>query len=141
MKKLLLNACCAISVLMLSPFSAEANQSDMKAFEIYKISDVLCDRDVYTMVPKSAVIHVPRGMEHKLKREKGMRYVSFKQFMRNNCVWMHKMQVSVSEAKGDSAIDPLRLERLKKLGKVVIAVHKSEPISMKVKTTEAIAQK
>ncbi|MGJ8672342.1 hypothetical protein [Rubritalea sp.] len=140
MKKLFLTIGVAISSWSSLQENVRAEASQMDVFSVYNISDILHDRGVYTMVPKSAVMHVPRGMEKKLIRSGESQYVSFDQFMIKNSVWVHRMNVSVNEATGKSPIDPIRLEGMRKLGKVVIAVHKGEPISLKLTPVEPIAK-
>lgn len=137
MKKLFIKLACVTSAFVC--LHGVSSAQDSSAFDIYQISDVLNDRGVYTMVPKSAVIHVPRGMERKLQRQSKSKYVSFEKFIRTNCVWIQKMPVNVSQATGQAPIDPIRLENMRKLGKVVIAVHKGEPISVKLPATLPIA--
>lgn len=139
MKKLCFKLWCvslAMGISLLPSAVAQSNDS----FDLNRTSGFLSDRGVYTLVPKSAVVHVPKGMEVKLQRVEGSRYVSFEQFMRRNCVWVQRMPISVSQATGQVSVDSVRIERMKKLGKVVIAVHKGSPISFHQPTVELLAK-
>lgn len=128
-----------ISVLLL-PMTGFAEKQSLSGMDVYQMFDKLCDRGVFTFVPKNSVLHVPVGMEQKIVRSEGSRYVPFSHFVERNYVWIHKMPVSLEEAKGLKAIDRLRMERVQKLGKLVIAVHKGKAVTVKPMEVETIAK-
>lgn len=101
-----------------------------KRFNIYEMSDILCDRGYYTLLPKRCILFVPQGFEDKMQREKGSKFLLFNKFIMTNHVWLYKLELTISEAEGKVAIDEMRMERLRKMGKVIVAVHKGKPISL-----------
>lgn len=121
-----------------SSLMVSAQNMGQSGFDLSKVFQALKDRGAYTMIPRGSVIHVPKGMKSKLGRPDHGSLVSLDQFIRQNSVWLHKMPVTLAEAQGKVPIDPIRLERVAKLGKVVIAVHKGKVITVK-KIEEPIA--
>lgn len=121
----------ALVVIFASGATSYGQGASLKSIDITQIYQPLNERGAYTMVPRSSVIHIPKGLEHKFTRPTGSKLVDLSRFMRGSHVWLHKMPVTMAEAQGKVAIDPLRLERVFKLGKVVIAVHKGKAISIR----------
>jgi hypothetical protein len=138
--KLVVCGMASLSVLA-NGNATESSVAVAGRIDISKIYQALQDRGVYTMVPRSSVLHVPKGMECKLGNPvSGDELVNLDKFMRKNCVWVHKFPVTLYEAQGKVPIDPVRLERVSKLGKVVIAVHKGKVISVKPQPVAELAK-
>lgn len=135
-----LRGCSIAGVLLASSGLLPSQEMPTRAIDVSQLYQALCDRGVYTMIPRSSVIHIPEGMEHKLGQADGRQLVSLSEFMGRNYCWVHKMHVSMAEATGEVSIDPLRLERVSKLGKVVIAVHKGKVISVRKSKPQVIAK-
>lgn len=125
----------SIMMVMLCSVMPIQAAEQSKRFDIYEMSDILCDRGYYTLLPKRCVVFVPQGFEHKMKRSKGSKYVLFNHFIMKNYVWVHKLEVTLAQAEGKVAIAEDKMERLKKTGKVIIAVHRGRPVTLqKTKT-------
>lgn len=122
-----------------SCLSVSAQSVGKSGIDISSVFQSLTDRGEYIMIPRASVIHIPQGMEGKLGRPADGRLLTLDQFLRKNYVWLHKMPVTLHEAQGKVPIAPSRLERVAKLGKVVIAVHKGKVITVK-KIKEPIAK-
>ena len=92
--------------------------------------DVVEEKGRFTYLPKRSVLHIPKGMEGKFQKSKGSKYLQFNDFYKKNQLWIHKVEVSSSEIEGESAISEERMERLRKIGKMIIAVNNGQPTSI-----------
>ncbi len=98
--------------------------------DIYQVTDVIYDRGMHTVIPKRCIIHTPRGFEGKKVSGAVGTFVLFEDFYRRNQTWLHKVELSLSEVRGEVPVNEEKMVRLSKLGKMIIAVHKGCPISV-----------
>ncbi|MFC4991395.1 hypothetical protein [Rubritalea tangerina] len=132
MKNSLLRVVCMLAVIPLvtSVDAVAETKGRTLNLKIKSIMDVMGDRGNFTYIPKRSVLHVPKGLEAKFLPEKDRTYLRFGDFYKKNQVWIMKVEVSQSEMEGDAPLCEERLERLKKTGKVVIAVRNGQPTSI-----------
>ena len=97
----------------------------------YATSDILYDGKLHTTVPKGAVLATPSNLASKIVDKPTGSYVSWKEFAKKNYSWLLKKDVSIEQATGKSPLSENELFRLEKSGKVVIAIHKDNPISVR----------
>lgn len=124
-----------VSSLMLGLENDVAAEGSMRggvvSIDINKITDVLSSEGYSTVIPKRCVLHLPNGLENKIARKPNQKYAKFSEFYKKNQIWIFKMEVTMAEARGDTVINKEKLNRVTKLGKVVLAVHKGHPIAVR----------
>ena len=126
---------CVLALFVFSTINystAEAKGQVLK-LNIKDIMDVVEEKGRFTYLPKRSVLHIPKGMEGKFQKSKGSKYLHFVDFYKKNQLWIHKLEVSKSEIEGKSAISEERLERLRKIGKMIIAVNNGQPTSIVIR--------
>lgn len=128
-------ATLSVSLLALSLSGGEAAERPARrgiaTIDINKITDVLSSGGYSTVIPKRSVLHLPVGLESKIARKSNQKYSSFSEFYKRNQNWIFKMELTMAEARGDKAINKEKLDRAKKLGKLVLAVHRGHPIAVR----------
>ena len=93
-------------------------------------SDILCNLGMATLVPKRAVIYVPKRLEERLKLLPGAQFRTFPDFARFNRAWLRTFEVTQAQAEGNDKIDERSFEREKRLGQVIVATFHGGPISV-----------
>ena len=94
-------------------------------------SDVISFNGYSTLVPKRSIIHLPDHYQQRINHhEKGSKLVGWIEFLRLNRGWVSAVEVSFSQAKGETEMPPELLESFKKGGNLVVAVLQSGPISV-----------
>lgn len=94
-------------------------------------SDILADGHNWTLVPKSAVLHVPQTLANRVGAKPLGRLLSWTDFLTVNRGWLFTEEITFDQAAGKTPIPPSRTEFWKKNGKVIVAVHLGGPISVK----------
>ena len=118
------------SMVVCSVSSAEKENFRFRG-DIYQITDVVVDRKFHTVLPKRCILHIPVGMESKVGVAPRGKLILFNNFYQRNQNWMHKIELSYEEVNGLVPMNQDKMNRLSKLGKMIVAVHKGHPISVK----------
>lgn len=98
---------------------------------IYKNSDILLSQNSHTVLPKNCVLHVPDTMKHKMGSNPKGGFLLWPKFYAQNYGWLVKKEVSLDHASGKKVFTEEELKRFKQSNKLVIAVHKNNPISVR----------
>ncbi len=130
----LLTIAAVVIATALSP-TASAQGSTFKRPKIaksgpYVDSDILASSGFHTVVPRGAVLVVPQThAKRKVAKPTGV-FTIWPKFLRKNYGWIHKYEVTLDQASGKTPISDEKMESLKSMGKVVVAVYKNNPISV-----------
>jgi hypothetical protein len=109
--------------------SSEGNEG-IEPRDFIAASDVLSSLGMATLVPKRAVIYVPKRLEDRLKLQADAQFRTFPEFARFNRAWLRTLEVTQAQAEGIEKIDEKSLEREKRLGQVIVATFHGGPISV-----------
>ncbi len=93
-------------------------------------SDALAHSGLATLLPKGAVLFVPEAMAGRASLAEGTVLVDWREFYRSNSHWLLPWNVRLAQAIGEEPLDLGQLERLKRMGKVVVATCFDQPISL-----------
>ena len=93
-------------------------------------SDILCFGGVATLVPKRAILSVPKNMADRLKFIQGSKIVSWSDFHASNGGWITTVEISRPQAEGNVPMDEKMAERVQKSANLVVATYQGGPISM-----------
>jgi hypothetical protein len=102
-------------------------------------SDVLNDGINWTLVPKGAVLHVPQPFASRVGSKPLGTLLTWPEFLKVNRSWLFTEEVVIEQAAGKRPIPPSRNEAWNKLGKVVVAVLRGGPISVRPEPTTPVA--
>lgn len=108
-------------------------------------SEVLCFNGMVTLVPKRAVLQIPKSMADRLKYQPGAKLLSWAQFYALNRGWITTVEVSRVQAAGTSAMSEVTQKQISKSANLIVATYQAGPISVlplkvPVETTAKIPQ-
>jgi hypothetical protein len=112
------------------PATGEDPSVANKLGDLISRSDIICYRGQATLVPKRAVLHVPKAMSDRMGMKEGARIGSWTEFLNANRAWIRTVAVSRIQAEGN---DPMSEETIKSFDKeqrLVIATYQEGPISV-----------
>ena len=98
---------------------------------------VLTSHNTCTYIPKGAILYTPKYLENKKASQLKGTFVNWQKFLHKNRGWIHLHQVSREQAAGRDYIKPEVIKAYKSMGKMVIAHHYGNIISVKKKALEA----
>ena len=93
-------------------------------------SDILCFGGAATLVPKQAVIHIPKNMAARLKFIPGSKILTWADFFAINRGWITTVEVSRAQAEGNQPMVEEIAVRVNKSSNLVVATYQSGPISL-----------
>jgi hypothetical protein len=93
-------------------------------------SDILCYRGQAALVPKRAVLHIPKQYEDRLGMQEGSRLGSWSDFAKMNRAWIRTVAVTRAQAEGREPMDEATLKSFEKETRVVVATYQEGPISV-----------
>lgn len=101
-----------------------------KSRDLVASSDILCNLGVATLLPKRALLYVPKRLQSRLKLQPNAHIRTFPEFARLNRTWLRTFEVTQAQAQGSDAIDAKLFEKQKTLGQVIVATFHGGPISV-----------
>lgn len=93
-------------------------------------SDILCFGGLATLVPKRAVMHVPKNLADRLKFLPGSKVMSWADFFAQNRGWITTVEVSRIQAEGNKPLDEEISKRIGKSSNLIVATYQGGPISV-----------
>ncbi len=93
-------------------------------------SDIISFNGMTTLVPKRAVLHIPKGMTDRLKFQPGTRIVGWADFYALNRGWITTVEVSRVQAEGNAALAEEISSRITKSSNLIVATNLGGPISV-----------
>ncbi|NNM28063.1 MAG: hypothetical protein HKO57_00955, partial [Akkermansiaceae bacterium] len=92
-------------------------------------STVLSSGTNWTIVPKGAVVHVPPGYKARVGGMRTGKLLDWATFHQRNRGWLYPIDVSIDQARGETAIPEETVDAYQRLGRVVVATCRGGPIS------------
>lgn len=111
-----------------------AAERKSQAASFLKSSTLLAFNGNWTLVPKHAVIHIPESLQSRIVTQPSGKLLSWREFLTLNRGWIHLQNVTLSDARGETAVSPAALKASRATGRVVVAVCEGGPISMPAHT-------
>jgi len=93
-------------------------------------SDIMSFGGRATLVPKRAILHVPKNLEDRIKFVPGSKIMSWADFFALNRGWITTVEVSRVQAEGNKALADEISERVQKSSNLVVATYQGGPISV-----------
>lgn len=117
---------------MQQPEQGEVAASRPQEQSILKDSVILHDGTSWTLVPKGAVVFVPGLHKSRVDAKPVGDLLSWTDFLVKNRSWITTTDISFDQAAGNLPIPAERATFWTKQDKIVVAVHQSGPISVRV---------
>jgi hypothetical protein len=110
-----------------------ANQPE----DLVASSDFLCFGGIATLIPKRAVLNVPKNLVGRMTFQPGSQIRGWADFYALNRGWITTVEVSRTQAEGNQEIKAEITERIGKSSNLVVATYMGGPISvLPLKVTE-----
>jgi hypothetical protein len=93
-------------------------------------SDILCFGGAAVLVPKRAILQLPKKLADRQQYQAGCNFVSWADFYAANRGWITTVEVSRSQAEGNLKLEDATQERISKSTNLVIATYLTGPISV-----------
>ena len=93
-------------------------------------SDIICFNGSVALVPKRAILQTPKNFVDRLKYQKGAKLLSWGEFYALNRGWITTVEVTRTQAEGNSPLAPETQKKLVKSGNLIVATYQSGPISV-----------
>lgn len=101
-----------------------------KLGDLISRSDIICYRGQATLVPKRAVLHVPKAISDRIGMKEGARIGSWTEFLNANRAWIRTVQVTRVQAEGNDPMPEETLKSFEKEQRLVVATYQEGPISV-----------
>lgn len=93
-------------------------------------SDIISFGGNSTLVPKRAILAMPKGVADRVKYQPGSKIVSWLEFYTLNRGWITTVEVSRPQAEGNVPIDEKIAQSIAKSSNLVVATYQGGPISV-----------
>ena len=114
------------------PVAAQANTPAAEAPSIVKQSVILHDGKNWTLVPKGSVVFIPDNLKKHVDARPVGTLLAWADFFVKNRSWITTNNVSFDQAAGNQPIPAERVAFWSKQDKIVVAVHQTGPISVRL---------
>lgn len=94
-------------------------------------SVILNDGKHWTLLPKGAVIHIPKIMHERVSAKPVGTLLEWDAFLNQNRGWISTCEVTFDQARGTVPLDAQQIEFWKTQDKIMVAVHSGGPISVR----------
>ncbi len=108
--------------------------------DLFDKSEIICFGGLMTLVPKRAIIHVPKDLESRLRPEDGARIVGWLEFLAANRNWVSTQEVTRAQAEGKEPFPEETAKSLASSRGLVVAVYQGGPISVLAPASPAAAE-
>jgi hypothetical protein len=93
-------------------------------------SDIISFGGISALVPKRAILQIPKTLADRIKPAPGARLVGWKEFYAVNRGWITTMEVSRVQAEGNQPMSKEAETQMVRCGNLVVATYMGGPISV-----------
>lgn len=97
--------------------------------DILSRSDILCFNGIATLVPKQAILAVPRQFADRVGMKTGAKIVTWMEFYSANRGWVTAQEITMAQAQGKEPLPEALNERLGKSSNIIVSTLEGGPIS------------
>jgi hypothetical protein len=98
--------------------------------DILTTSDIVCFGGDATLVPKRAIMSVPKNLGDRMKFQPGSKIMGWADFYAKNRGWITTIEVSRVQAQGNKALEEEVSNKISKSTNLVVATYQGGPISV-----------
>jgi hypothetical protein len=114
----------------LAPATGEDPSMKNRPKDILTESDIISYRGLATLVPKRAILQIPKKYEGQIKMEAGSKIVGWADFYTANRSWITTIEVSRVQAEGNEPVAEETQKVMAKSTNLIVATYKGGPISV-----------
>lgn len=114
----------------LRPVPPEQRPAPPEKRSLLADSDIICFNGLATMVPKRAMLHVPKNLAGRIGMQDGSRLVTFDEFIAQNRAWLTSSEVTRAQAEGGQPLSESVTKSFAKETRIVVATYYEGPISV-----------
>ncbi len=100
---------------------------------------ILCDGQMYTVVPVGSILNLPPTHRNKVVRQPQGEFTFWPDFLQRNSAWLAAKEVPLRMAKGDAKAGEAIMRAVSTQSKVIVSVYKGGPITILEASPEAAA--
>lgn len=93
-------------------------------------SDIICFNGAATLIPKRAILSLPKNFADRLKFQLGSKILSWSEFYAQNRGWITTIEVSRVQAEGNKPLAEATTTSIGKSANLVVATYMNGPISV-----------
>jgi hypothetical protein len=93
-------------------------------------SDIICFGNFATLVPKRAILQIPKNLAGRIQIKPGVTIQSWSDFFAANRGWITSVEVSRTQAEGNAPIAEETATRISKSSNLIVATYLGGPISV-----------
>ncbi len=93
-------------------------------------SDIISFGGLTTLVPKHAILQIPKNFAGRLKFVPGSEIKGWSDFYAVNRGWITTVEISLAQAEGKEPLPESTSQQLAKSGNLIVAVFRGGPVSM-----------
>ncbi|MES2438419.1 MAG: hypothetical protein V4584_05115 [Verrucomicrobiota bacterium] len=108
------------------PDPSKVNQPE----DLISQSDIICFNGMATLVPKKAILQIPKNLADRLKFKPGTKIESWADFYALNRGWITTVEVTRLQAEGNSPIAEKTQKEMVRCGNLIVATLQGGPISV-----------
>ena len=98
--------------------------------DLLSVSDIISFRGMATLVPKHAIIQIPKSCAGRMGFEPGAKLVSWAEFHAANRGWISTIEVSRSQAEGNVPLAEPTQKLMSTSRNLIVATYMGGPISL-----------
>jgi hypothetical protein len=97
--------------------------------DIISQSDMISFEGMTTLVPKMAIMQIPKAYADRIKYVSGNQIISWADFFALNRGWITNMEISRAQAEGNEPLPEATMKVLSQSGNLIVATFMGGPIS------------
>jgi len=101
-----------------------------KPKDLLSQSDIIAFQGLATLVPKRAILQIPKNYQDRIAMQPGAKIVGWEDFFVANRGWITTVEVSRPQAEGTLALPDETKKQMKRSGNLVVATYMGGPISV-----------
>jgi hypothetical protein len=92
-------------------------------------SDIICHGGLATLVPKNAIVFLPKQYSNRMGMKPNSKIVPWLDFFSANRSWISTIEITIPQAQGAEPLTKASVERIETGTNLVVAVYQGGPIS------------
>jgi hypothetical protein len=132
------------STLIKKATDAPAPPEKTEPLDLLAMSTIIHSGGNITLVPKEAIIYIPKEYESRLGQDPTASILNWNEFLPLNRGWISCLEINYNQAVGKEPLPTAAIEKMKKYGNLIVATLSGNPItvcSQKPKDVSSVTSK
>lgn len=114
------------------PAEGETRTVARASDDVLTSSQILAANGQWTLVPKNAIVHVPKNLSRYVVEAPAGKMIPWTDFLIANRSWLNNLEITMDEASGKTPIKPVLVQSWATQGKIVVTTYKGGAISCNI---------